>query len=164
LDVVYAGLGPDPDLLELLLVGLLVRLLGLGVLELAVVHDLAHRGPLGGGHLDQVQPGLAGHLQGLRGGDDPVLLAVGADEADGGDADLLGHPRPGGGAGGVAVERWDCRSSFLWERDTPAAVARPARHPAAGPTRSVGPGRPGRSLNFICLTPRRGVVNAGGTS
>ena len=76
LDVVLAGLGPDADLLELLLVRLLVRLLGLGVLELAVVHDLAHRRPLGGGDLDQVQPGLAGHLQRLVGRDDLGVKGV----------------------------------------------------------------------------------------
>jgi hypothetical protein len=43
----------------------------------------ADRRPLLGRHLDQVQAGLAGHLQRLHGGHDAVLLARGADEADG---------------------------------------------------------------------------------
>ena len=86
-------------------------LLGLGVLELAVVHDLADGRPLLVGHLDQVQAGLAGHLQGLGRRDDAVLLALGPDQADGTDPDLLVDPRAGRSAGrGVAIERWDCQS------------------------------------------------------
>ena len=59
---------------------LLVALARLLVAQLAVVEDLADRRPLVGGHLDEVEVGLAGHLQGLGGRDDAQLLAVGADQ------------------------------------------------------------------------------------
>src|SRR5262249_8559949 len=92
-DVVLAGLGADADFLELLLVLLLLAgLAGLLVLELPVVHDLAHRRPLVGGHLDEVEVGLAGHLHRLRGGDDAELRAAGADQANRADADFLVDP------------------------------------------------------------------------
>ena len=101
----------DADFLQLLLVRLLVALLGLGVLELPVVHDLAHRRPFLVGHLDQVQTGFASHLQRLGGCHDAVLLALGSDQSDGSDPDLFVHPRAGWSAGrGVAVERRDCES------------------------------------------------------
>src|SRR5262249_1123150 len=93
LDVMVAGLGADADFFELLLVWLSLALFaGLLVAELAVVHDLADRRPLLGGHLDQVELCLAGHLQGLRGRDDAELFAVGADQPHGADADLLVDP------------------------------------------------------------------------
>src|SRR5262249_24768618 len=92
-DVVLAGLGPDADLLDLLLVDLglgpLARLL---VAELAVVEDLADGRPLLRRHLDEVQVGLAGHLQRLRGRHHAELLAVGPDQAHRTDPDLLVDP------------------------------------------------------------------------
>ena len=95
--------GADADFLGFLLVrlglGLLVRLL---VTELAVVHDLADWGPLGGGHLDQVEVGLAGHVHGLGGGDDPQLLTRRTNQADRANANLLVHAR---GPIAVAVPR-----------------------------------------------------------
>ena len=92
--------------------GLLVRLFGLGVFELPVVHDFADRGPLGGGHLDEIHSRFARHFEGLRGGYDAVLFGLGTDEAYGGDSDLFVHPGASRSAlWGVAIERWDCRIS-----------------------------------------------------
>ena len=56
--------------------------LGLFEAELAVVHDLAHRGDSLGGDFHQVQIGLLCDLQGLSGAHNTQLLAVGADQAD----------------------------------------------------------------------------------
>ena len=102
----------------------LARLL---VAELAVVHDLADRRPFVGGDLDQVEAGLAGHLQGLGGRDDAELLAVGADQADGADADLFVDAGAAAvaRARGVAVERWDASSPWSWgTRTRPAHAGR----------------------------------------
>src|SRR5262249_23124524 len=65
---------------------LLARLL---VAVLAVVHDPADGRPLLGGHLDQIELCLAGHLQRLGGRDDAQLLPVDPDEPNRADADLL---------------------------------------------------------------------------
>ena len=114
--VVLAGLRPHAEFLQLLLVRLLVRLLTLGVLVLPPVHDLAHGGPLLGGDLHQVHAGLAGHVLGLGGGHDAVLLPFRPDEADGRDADLLIQAGAGRRTGrAVAVERGDTRTPGVRE-------------------------------------------------
>src|SRR5262249_50320080 len=85
-----AGLGADADLLQLLLMDLVLAALSrLLVTQLPVVEDLAHRRPLVGRHLDQVEVGLAGHVQRLGGRHDAELFAVGADQAHRTYADLL---------------------------------------------------------------------------
>ena len=67
--------------LALVLLGTsLVRLLRLLVLELAVVHDLAHGRACTIGDLHEVQTGLLRHAQGLIGRDDTEVLAFGVDE------------------------------------------------------------------------------------
>src|SRR5262249_28824148 len=90
LDVVVAGLGADADLFQLLLMDLVLAALArLLVTQLAVVEDLAHRRGLVGGDLDEVEVGLAGHVERLRRRHDAQLFAVGADQAHRTDADLL---------------------------------------------------------------------------
>src|SRR5262249_32610914 len=90
-DVVITRLGTQPNLLELLMVGFgfVLGFLLLQELELAEVHDLADRGTLGGGNLDEVEPGFARHFQRLRGGNDADLLTLGPNETHRADADLL---------------------------------------------------------------------------
>ena len=65
----------------LILLGFLLAL-GLLKTELAVVHDLAHRGDSLGGDLHQIQTGLFGDLNGLSGGHNAQLLTVRTDQAD----------------------------------------------------------------------------------
>ena len=93
LDVVVAGLGPHADFLDLDLVGLLLAgAFLLLVLELAVVHDLADRRPFVGRDLDEVETKLAGGFHGLAGRQDAEHGAVGANDADGRNADLFVDP------------------------------------------------------------------------
>jgi hypothetical protein len=63
-------------------------LLGVLVLELPVVHELADRRTCHRGDLDQVEIGLLSELEGFARGDDADGLAVGSDEPD------LGYPDP----------------------------------------------------------------------
>src|SRR5205807_9249644 len=117
-DVVLTGHRPHSDFLELLLVRLLFVLFPrLFVAVFAVIHDLADRRAVGGGDLDQVQVGLAGHLLGLGGRHDAQLLAAGPDQADGADADLLVHARPQV-AGRLSSETvgWGDRGAFFGYR------------------------------------------------
>ena len=98
------------------------------VAELAVVHDLADRRPFRGGHFDQIELGLAGHVHGLRGRNDAELFAVGADEANGTDADLLVDAML------VSVTLgWDCGR---WDQgDTLILLCGGGLHPAGRSTR-----------------------------
>jgi len=66
----------------------LTSLLGVLVLELAVVHQLADRRPLGRGDLDEVEVGLLCESQGLVRADDADCFAVGANEPN------FGYPNP----------------------------------------------------------------------
>jgi hypothetical protein len=66
----------------------LARLLGVLVLELAVVHELADWRLALRGDLDEVEVSLLGELQGLVGRDDADRLPVGSNESD------LGNPDP----------------------------------------------------------------------
>jgi hypothetical protein len=93
--VVVGDLRPQLDLADVDLLLVLAGLLGLLlllVLVLGVVEQPADRRARVGGDLDQVEIGLAGDLQGLLGVDDTDLLAVGADQADLGNADALIDP------------------------------------------------------------------------
>jgi hypothetical protein len=56
---------------------------------LAPVHDTDHDGARLGGDLDQVEAGFAGCLPGFIERNDTDLLAVGTDESDGAQTDLL---------------------------------------------------------------------------
>jgi hypothetical protein len=67
----------------------LVFLLLLLVAPLAVIHDSANRRAGGGGYLDEVEPGFAGHFEGLAGGDGTQLFILVIDQKDGRDSDLL---------------------------------------------------------------------------
>src|SRR5262249_40918235 len=90
IDVVVARLGADADFLEFLLVRLVfVFLPRLLVTELAEVHDLAHRWPLGGGNLHKIPIGFAGHFHGLSRRHDAQLLTIGPDQPHGTDANLF---------------------------------------------------------------------------
>jgi hypothetical protein len=67
------------------------------VAVLAVVHDAADGGPGGGRNLDEIEAEVSGLGEGVVGGDDAELVAVGADEPDFGYADALvdaGAERP----------------------------------------------------------------------
>jgi hypothetical protein len=55
----------------------------------APVHDLDHRGSGVRGDLDEVESSLVGALAGVVESDDADLFAVGVDEADGADTDLV---------------------------------------------------------------------------
>ena len=66
----------------------LTGLLGVLVLELPVVHELADRRSRHGGDLDEVEVGLLREPEGVLDADDADGLAVGADEPD------LGYPDP----------------------------------------------------------------------
>ena len=90
--VVRVDLRPELLLLDhrlLLVPPRLASLLRALVLELAVVHELADRRAGLGGHLDQVEVGLAGQAEGVLDTDDPDLLPVGADQSHLGNADAL---------------------------------------------------------------------------
>jgi hypothetical protein len=89
--VVRVDLGPELHLLDdhvRLVAARLTCLLGVLVLELAVVHELAHRRTRGRGHLDQVEVRLLCESQCVVDPDDADCLAVGANEPD------FGHPNP----------------------------------------------------------------------
>jgi len=92
LDVVVVDLRRHPDLFPgdglLLLLGVLGLLLLL-VPVLPEVEDLGHRRRRVRGDLDEVPPLALGELKGTRCRYDPKLGPVGADEADGGNADLV---------------------------------------------------------------------------
>ena len=84
-EIVNVDVGPVLDLFDLDLMLLLLRLARLLLLleaEAPIIHDLADDGAGVRGHLDQVEPLLPGHVEGLVDGHDADLLAVGADEAD----------------------------------------------------------------------------------
>src|SRR5262249_54784624 len=89
-DVVFAGLGADADFLELLLMrlglGAFARLL---VAKLAVVHDLAHRRPLGRRDFDKIKLCFASHFHGLRSRHNAQLLTLRTDESNGTDPNLF---------------------------------------------------------------------------
>ena len=88
--VVLIDLGAELDLLELgvcLVASRVARLHGRLVLELAVVHELAHRRAGIGCYLDQVEVGLLSQTQGVLHADNADLLAAGADETHFGNAD-----------------------------------------------------------------------------
>ena len=84
------------------------------VAELAVVHDLADGRALAGGNLDEVKAKFAGHVHRLGGRDDPVLLAIGSNQPDRTQTDLFVDTGrvavAAGGAGSIAVKRWDALS------------------------------------------------------
>ncbi len=102
-DVVGADLGLEADLAEegllLVLVGVAL-LLGLLVLELAVVEEAADGGVGVGGDLDEVEAAVLGELEGLVEGEDAAFLALVVDEEDLADADafvdaeIAGYGRP----------------------------------------------------------------------
>ena len=89
-EIVVVRLGTQLDLLEhdgrLVAPGRLLLLRRL-VLELAEVHDLADRRHRPRIDFHQLEPLLLGEAQSLMGRDDAYLGAVGADDADFGDAD-----------------------------------------------------------------------------
>ncbi|MPL73075.1 hypothetical protein SDC9_18868 [bioreactor metagenome] len=111
LDLVVMGVGPGAELhfLDfddlLLLAGFGLALL-LFVLELAVVHDLAHRRHRRRRDLDQIKPGLFGHHHRARRGDDAHVLAVRPDQADLGRSDPIVDP-----GAGVSLRRGIVRSA-----------------------------------------------------
>src|SRR5690606_6830908 len=90
--VVLVDLQAEPHLLEdgvRLVAPRFLELLGLFVLELAVVHDLDHGGLGVGRHLDQIQIGLLRETQSVLDADDTDLFSTRAHEADLGDADAV---------------------------------------------------------------------------
>lgn len=92
LDVVVVDLRGHPDLFPddglLLLLGVLLLLLLL-VAVLPEIEDLRHGRLRVGGDLDEIPPLALSEGKRTRGRDDAQLGPVGADEADGGDSDLV---------------------------------------------------------------------------
>jgi hypothetical protein len=91
-DVMLADLRPEPNLLELddlLVLAGLPLLLGLLVLEAAIVEQPADRRDDIGGYLDQVEVLRLGQLERLEGRQDTELLAILADKSNLANADSL---------------------------------------------------------------------------
>jgi len=87
--VVRVDLRPQLHLLDdglRLVLASFAGLLRVLVLELSVVHELAHRRPGGRGDFDQVEVGLLCQPKGIADSDDADLLTVGSDQADLGNA------------------------------------------------------------------------------
>jgi hypothetical protein len=98
LEVVIVGAGTQLHLFDFHGVLLLPGLPGLLLLLVLVpspVHDLDHRGSGLGRYLHQVQFGLGSSALRILEGDDAYLLAVGVDESNGADADVVVYSRPG---------------------------------------------------------------------
>jgi hypothetical protein len=92
-NVVFASFGANADFLDLALVRVaLVLPLLLLVLELPVVHDAAHGRPLIGSYFDQIQLGFARSRQCLVRADDAQRLALGRNDANRRNTDLLVDP------------------------------------------------------------------------
>lgn len=89
-DVVIPRLRTEADFLDLgvMNVGFVVLFLLL-ILELAEVHDSAHRWLLIRCHLDQIETGVSRERQGVVCGHDPKLTAVGSNDTDRCDPNLL---------------------------------------------------------------------------
>ncbi|OIQ75974.1 hypothetical protein GALL_423530 [mine drainage metagenome] len=90
--VVRVDLEPEANLLEDrvgLVAARFARLHVCFVLELAVVHDLADRRSRVRGDLDKIEVGVLRQTKGVLHADDADLLALGADQADLGDADPI---------------------------------------------------------------------------
>src|SRR5579875_2664278 len=142
LEVARADLRPVLHLLDAdaarLAAGLL-RTLRLVELELAVVHDPAHRRGRHRRHLDEVEVHLAGDGDRLRKQLDPELLAVGVDEANLTGPDAFVHPRLVGDRG--SGDRASLLSVGTAATATPAPRGRrcpPARPPRTWSTRRRG--------------------------
>jgi len=91
-DVVFADLRPEPNLLELddlLVLAGLPLLLGLLVLEAPVVQQPANRRDDVRGYLDQVEVLRLGQLERLEGRQDAELLAILTDKSNLANADSL---------------------------------------------------------------------------
>ena len=90
IDVVFAGLWPQPDLLDFCLVDVrTMEFFLLLLLELAEVHDPTDRRLLVGRNLDEIEARLPSAVEGLFRRDDPELSAIGGDHPDRRDPDLL---------------------------------------------------------------------------
>jgi len=92
LDIVIVDLRRHPDLFPddgLLLLLRVLRLLLFLVAVFPEIEDLRDRGLRVRRDLDEIPPFALGQGERTRGRDDAQLRTVGADEADGGDADLV---------------------------------------------------------------------------
>src|SRR6266850_2844613 len=150
-DVVNARLRADLHFLQhdggRLLAGLL-RLLLLGVPELAVVHDPADRGLGGGRDLDQVELALLGDPERLLGRHDAELRAVGVDHADLSRTDLvvdpglvldLGYGAPPGTVASAAVRATNVSSgNASWPGPAPRGATVPAAASRSPTTATTG--------------------------
>ena len=116
----------------------LTGLLGVLVLELPVVHELADRRPRHGRDLDEIEVGLLGQPQGVLDTDDADGFSVGTDESDLGypdpvvDAQLGGDVSPPGG--GLVLDpdpgtRIEKASASATAEASPTPVLRTGRSP-----------------------------------
>src|SRR5262245_19180522 len=129
-DVVPAGLRPELHFLELaggILLARLLRLLLLGVLVLAVVHDPAHRRVGGGRDLDQVELLAVGDALGIRGRHHTELLPVAVADTDLTGTDLLVD------AGAVFALRYDAPPGMRASARVRATKASSASAPRFSP-------------------------------
>lgn len=89
-DIVIAGLGAETNFFQF---GLVLFTFGLAfgfvVFEFTEVHDAANRRLCITGDFNEVQPGLAGFVQSLLSRNDAQLGAVGVNDSNGGNSDLL---------------------------------------------------------------------------
>jgi hypothetical protein len=97
--------------------------LGLLVLELAVIDDLAHRRIHLPGDLDEVEPERLGLGKRLAGAHDSKLLSVGHDDADFGGTNSVVDPRHVAVTTPVLVSLWLSDGFVLrWVDATPGSV------------------------------------------
>src|SRR4051794_12402148 len=124
---------------EDLVLAALTRLLSGLVLELAVVHELAHRWPGHRSDLDEIEVALLGQLQGLVDRDDADLLALRTDQPYLGDTDPVVDA--GFCADGASWFGRTCRDPGAFTKKGPALSAGPTGAQPA-PRRETGRGRP----------------------
>src|SRR5690606_30798963 len=141
-EVVVLDPGTHLDFLQVDLMLLLASFPGLAlllVLELAVVHDPADRGPGHGSNLDEVETELFRSFEGILYGQEPLLLAVRIDDSHWADPDLLIDTRSLVDGSGSPSEGNRKRRTRIRE----SVLSGPARHPPARDR--WGPGGIGRA-------------------
>ena len=162
--VVRVDLRPELHLLDdglLLVTPRFARLQCALVLELAEVHELAHRRARHRRNLDQVQVDVRGQLKGALQRDDAHLLTLGADQSDLTCPDLLVHAWfDADGASSSRVSTWPTLAAPGWEptrkAEGPGACQGPLDRSARSHDRASGAG--------TCPEPVTGPGHRGGDS
>src|SRR5262249_30845892 len=129
----------------------LLALLRILETQLAVVEDAADRRPLIRRHLDQVEVGLPGTLQGLCGRHDVQLFPIGANQAYGGDANLLVDSWPTVRRR-LTIEMTNTWSPSSGQRNVVVRLPGSALRLAEGPARPAPCPGVGRRLALPCFS------------